>query len=257
MKFKVACALALVGGASLCITNAQTSTKKTPVRAKSSTQSATRSSPKKAVPTNAVVLKTDKDSLSYALGTDIARSLKANGFELDLKMLSEGISAYFKGSGVLLTEDQSSEVIQSSMRKMMEQKNAELRKPGEDFLAKNKLNPNIKVTDEGVQYEVLVQGEGAQPTASDEVLVHYLGTLPNGDKFDSTYDRNEPLSLRLTGVIKGWQIGIPLMKVGSKFRFFIPYNLAYGERGTGGIPPFSPLIFEVELLEIKGRDAAE
>ncbi|WP_237249416.1 FKBP-type peptidyl-prolyl cis-trans isomerase [Sphingobacterium faecale] len=257
MKFKVICALAMVSGASLCIANAQTKSKKQPVRTQSNSKSTGKTASKGAPVTNTIVLKTEKDSLSYALGTDIAKSLKGNGFNLDLKMLSAGISAYYKGTDVLLTEDKSAEIIQASVRKMMEQKNAELRKPGEEFLAKNKLNPNIKVTEEGVQYEVLAEGEGAHPTVSDEVLVHYLGTLPNGEKFDSSYDRNEALSLRLTGVIKGWQIGIPLMKVGSKYRFFIPYNLAYGERGTGGIPPFSPLIFEVELLEIKSKDAAE
>lgn len=257
MKFKVMCALAIVSGASLCVADAQTKSTKQPVRTQSNTKSTGKTVSKNTPATNVFVLKTEKDSLSYALGTDIARSLKGNGFDLDLEILSAGISAYYKGIDILLAEDKSAEIIQASVRKMVEQKNTELRKPGEEFLARNRLKPNIKVTEEGVQYEVLAEGTGAQPTISDEVLVHYLGTLPNGEKFDSSYDRNEALSLRLTGVIKGWQIGIPLMKVGSKYRFFIPYNLAYGERGTGGIPPFSPLIFEVELLEIKAKDAAE
>lgn len=255
MKLKVIVALATIGGATLCVANGQTNTKKQPVKTQNR-----KAQPSKTVSNNSanvLTLKNERDSLSYALGTDIARSLKSNGFDLDLKMLSEGISAYYKEANVLLTDEKSAEIIQASVRKIRDKKNAELRKPGEDFLAKNKLNPNIKVTDEGVQYEVLVEGQGVQPTRTDDVLVHYLGTLPNGDKFDSSYDRNEPLRLSLTGVIKGWQIGIPLMKVGGKYRFFIPYNLAYGERGTGSIPPFSPLIFEVELLEVKTTNATE
>lgn len=124
-------------------------------------------------------------------------------------------------------------------------------KPGRDFLAENKKKPNIKVTAEGLQYEVLVEGEGAYPTSSEEVVVHYKGTLIDGEKFDSSYDRNEPLTLNLDRVIEGWKIGIPLMRIGSKYKFYVPYNLAYGERATGSIPAFSTLIFEVELLGVK------
>lgn len=257
MKFRIMCALALTMTGSLCISNAQTTVKKQSAKPKSKTVQSNKTVAKKVNVANTVVLKNGRDSLSYALGTDVARSLKSNGFDLDVKMLSEGISNYFRGDNVLLTEDKSAEIIQTSVRKMMEIKNAELRKPGEEFLAKNKLNPNVKVTNEGVQYEILKQGDGVRPTVADEVVVHYLGTLPNGNKFDSSYDRNEPLNLSLSSVIKGWQIGIPLMNVGAKYRFFIPYNLAYGERGSGSIPPFSPLVFEVELLEVKTKDATE
>lgn len=255
MKFKIACALAIISGASLCIAHGQTNQQKRSIKTQTNSKQGSKPTSKGGV-ANVMVLKTEKDSLSYALGVDIARSLKSNGFDLDLKMLSEGISGYYRNS-TLMTEDKSAQVIQASVRKMVERKNAELRKPGEDFLAKNKLNPQVKVTEEGVQYEILKEGQGAKPTATDEVLVHYVGTLPDGNKFDSSYDRNEPLSLSLTGVIKGWQIGIPLMTVGSKYRFFIPYNLAYGERGSGSIPPFSPLVFEVELLEIKSKSGTE
>lgn len=253
MKFKLVCILAVLTGNFFCNANAQTTRKKQPVKYQSTKLKTNKAVVKKSTAVNTLVLKNEKDSLSYALGTDVARSLKANGFELDIKMLTEGITQQMKGSDLLLSEDKSAEVIQASVYKIREKKNAELRKPGEDFLAKNKLNPNIKVTAEGIQYEILKEGDGLHPTTTDEVLVHYIGTLVNGEKFDSTHDRNQPLNLPLTSVIKGWQIGIPLMRVGSKYRFYIPYNLAYGERGSGSIPPFSALIFEVDLLEIKGK----
>lgn len=256
MKHKLTITLAVAAGFSMCIGKAQTGKGKT-IATKKSTVTTVKSTAKKSTGTSTVayVLKTAKDSLSYALGTDIARSLKSGGFDLDTKVLYEGLSAAYKGSTIILSDEKSSEVIQNAVTRAREQKNAELRKPGEEFLAKNKLKPNIKSTPEGVQYEILVQGQGAQPTSSDEVKVHYLGTLPDGEKFDSSYDRNEPLTLSLQSVIQGWKIGIPLMRVGSKFKFYIPYNLAYGERGSGPkIPPFSPLIFEVELLEVKGKE---
>lgn len=256
MKNKLTLILAVTAGFSMCIAKAQTGRAKA-ASTKKSAATAVKTTPKKSTHTasTGVILKTAKDSLSYALGTDIARSLKSGGFDLDTKVLYEGLTAVYKGGTALLSEDKSAQVIQQAITQAREQKNAELRKPGEDFLAKNKLKPNVKTTPEGVQYEVLIQGQGVQPTSSDEVKVHYLGTLPNGEKFDSSYDRNEPLTLSLQSVIKGWTIGIPLMRVGSKFKFYIPYNLAYGERGSGPkIPPFSPLIFEVELLGVGGKD---
>lgn len=256
MKFKKIYAFAFVASLSVCVANSQTVVKKSGTVKSKSTNSKSRPVTKKNTSaSNLVILKNSKDSLSYALGTDIARSLKTAGFDLDTKMLFEGLSSSYKGNSVLINEDKSSELIQAAAVRAKEQKNAELRKPGEEFLAKNKQKPNIIVTEDGVQYEVLIQGQGAQPTVSDEVVVHYLGTLPNGEKFDSTYDRNEPLSLSLQSVIRGWQLGVPLMRVGSKYRFYIPYNLAYGERGSGPkIPPFTPLIFEVELLDVKGKE---
>ena len=128
---------------------------------------------------------------------------------------------------------------------MLEQK-----RPGEEFLEQNKKRAEVKVTEEGVQYEILREGDGAQPTAESEVEVHYRGTLIDGTQFDSSYDRNEPIKLYLNRVIEGWKIGIPLMKVGSKYKFYVPQHLGYGERDSGPIPPYSTLIFEVELLNI-------
>lgn len=196
-------------------------------------------------------LKTSNDSLSYALGVDVVSNLKNAGFDINPEIFYKGLSKALKGEPLLMTEEQNMDVIQKEVIKNYEKKNAELKKPGEEFLAKNKQRPEVKITPEGIQYEVLQEGTGEQPTADSEVEVHYKGTLIDGTQFDSSYDRNESLTLNLNRVIEGWKIGIPLMKVGSKYRFYIPYNLAYGERASGAIPAFSTLIFDVELLDIK------
>ena len=125
-------------------------------------------------------------------------------------------------------------------------------KAGEDFLAENAKKENIVTLPSGLQYEVLVEGNGKKPKAIDQVRCHYEGRLIDGTKFDSSYDRKEPAVFGLNQVIAGWTEGVQLMSEGSKYRFFIPYNLAYGERGAGAsIPPFSALVFDVELLEVK------
>jgi len=197
-----------------------------------------------------VALSTPQDSLSYALGVDIARSLKSSNFDIDLNVLSKALTAAYQGKDVLFNEELVAAVIQRNIRMMMEKRGAELRKPGEEFLAALKNKPTIKATPEGVLYEVLTEGTGNQPKATDEVKVHYAGYLINGEKFDSSYDRGEPINLHLDQVIEGWKIAVPLMKVGSKYKLYVPYNLAYGERETGTIPAFSALIFEIELLDI-------
>ena len=127
---------------------------------------------------------------------------------------------------------------------------------GEKFLAENAEREGVTVTDSGLQYEVMSEGDGASPTAEDTVTVHYKGTLLDGTEFDSSYSRGEPATFPLSRVIPGWTEGVQLMKVGSKFKFFIPSELAYGERSTGKITPNSTLVFEVELLDVASAEGA-
>jgi FKBP-type peptidyl-prolyl cis-trans isomerase len=156
--------------------------------------------------------------------------------------------------------DQEMQDAMMSLQKEMQNKAAELgvksKKEGEDFLAANKSKEGVKTTASGLQYKVLKEGKGPKPKSTDTVKVHYRGTLLDGTEFDSSYKRGEPVEFPLDQVIKGWTEGLQLMPAGSKYQFWIPANLAYGEPGNRGIPPNSTLIFEVELLEIVPPGAA-
>ena len=169
-----------------------------------------------------------KDSLSFQLGISIAQYLIQYGEkELNYDEFKQGIDYVMKMSG-------------------------EAKTAGEQFLAENAKREGVKTTASGLQYEVLEATIGQKPKATDTVRVHYEGTLIDGTVFDSSYKRGESIAFPLNGVIKGWTEGLQLMSVGSKYKFFIPYQLAYGERGAGGsIPPYAALIFTVELLGIE------
>ncbi len=202
-----------------------------------------------------VVAKNTLDSASYAFGMAMATGLKGRSLtSLNYDLMVKGLKDVFAGKKTLLSE----EVSQASINKLFMQagkaKFAGNIAEGKTFLESNKKIAGVKTTPSGLQYMVLKEGNGIKPKATDTVLAHYKGTLLNGKQFDSSYDRNEPLSLPLSNVIAGWTEGIQLMSAGSKYRFFIPYNLAYGERGAGeDIPPYSTLIFEVELLKVNGK----
>ena len=203
-------------------------------------------------------LTTDKDKVSYMVGMDVGRSLVQIKDEIDVDVLVQGIKDSMAGGDMKLTDEQANEVKQAFMQRMqskaMEERTAAAasnRSEGEAFLAANKDKPGIRATESGLQYQVLTQGSGDKPAATDKVKVHYVGTLIDGTKFDSSIDRGTPAEFALNGVIKGWTEGLQLMPVGSKYKFFVPSDLAYGEQGTPGpIGPNSTLIFEVELLEI-------
>ena len=203
----------------------------------------------------APLFKSNLDSASYALGAKMASGMKEDGLtSLNYELLVKGFKDAFAGSPFAIPENKFQQAIGELFNTVTKQKFAPIIAEGKNFLEKNKTQTGVQTTASGLQYLVLTKGTGIKPTASDTVLVNYKGTLLNGTEFDSSYKRNEPLSLPLSGVIAGWTEGMQLMPTGSKYRFFIPYNLAYGERGAGGdIPPYSTLIFEIELLKVNGK----
>lgn len=203
----------------------------------------------------ATSFKSNLDSASYGFGISMSQGMKASGLEgLNYDLLVKGLKDGFTGSAPSLTEPQVQEVIQKLFKEVTQKKYASAIKAGKDFLENNKKQPGVQTTASGLQYLVLTAGNGPKPTEADTVVAHYKGTLLDGRQFDSSYDRNEPLEIPVNRVIDGWTEGLTLMPVGSKYRFFIPYNLAYGESGQGeDIPPYSTLIFEVELLKIGAK----
>jgi len=188
----------------------------------------------------------------------IARQLTERGIEIDLAQFNEAFKAVVEKKEPILSEDEVSAAFAEN-QKTLDAKNAsgpdkENLEKGAAFLAGNAKKEGVKTTASGLQYEVIKAGDGPKPKATDEVKVHYHGTLIDGKVFDSSVDRGEPTEFPLNRVIPGWTEGVQLMPKGAKYRFFIPYDLAYGERGAGAdIKPYSALIFEVELLDILGQ----
>ena len=200
---------------------------------------------------NPAILKSVTDSVSYAFGLKVATDLKAGGVEsLNYALWSKAMEQVFKGEKAEMTDEEAQNAITTFMNSKGEKKSAEITAEGDKFLVENKTKPGVVTTPSGLQYLVLKQGNGAKPKSSSEVTVHYKGTLLNGRQFDSSYERGEPLSFPLSRVIPGWIEGLQLMQEGSTYRFFIPWKLAYGPQGAGeDIPPYSVLIFEIELLK--------
>lgn len=211
-------------------------------------------------------LPTEKQQVSYMIGMDIGKSLKPMKEEVDMATLQRAINDVFGDKKPLLNDEQAAKVMQGFAQKMqvkqqaeMAKKQAEMEAQGKKnvaaeatFLADNGKKPGVTTTASGLQYQELTAGKGAKPKASDSVKVHYTGTLLDGTKFDSSYDRKEPAQFVLNSVVPGWTEALQLMPVGSKYKLWIPAKLGYGAEGTPGgpIPPNSTLIFEVELLEI-------
>ncbi|MES2794552.1 MAG: FKBP-type peptidyl-prolyl cis-trans isomerase [Bacteroidota bacterium] len=206
-----------------------------------------------------VVLLTDNDSLSYSIGVNIGQSLKQQGLEaIDLNLLKTAMNDVMKGNPMAISAEQCMPIIMASMKKIQEKKFAPIKAEGVKFLATNSKKDSVVVLPSGLQYKILKKGNGEIPKASDKVNVHYHGTLINGQVFDSSVDRGSPATFGVTQVISGWVEALQLMPVGSKWKLFIPSELAYGERGAGeNIPPFSTLVFEVELLSIEKEAAPE
>ena len=192
-------------------------------------------------------LKNQTDSMSYAIGMSVANFYKQQGIKINNAVLLQACNDVAANKKTLLTEDQANLVFMCHSNPQL----CSYVQEGEKFLAENKKKATVKTLPSGLQYEVLTQGTGARPAAVDTVVAHYVGSLTNGTEFESSYKRGTPLSIALNKVIKGWTEGIQLMPVGSKYRFYIPYQLGYGLNDSQVIPGGSVLIFEVELLGIQ------
>jgi len=189
-----------------------------------------------------------KERAGYAFGVMIGTQLKNSGMDLDPDQFAAALNSIMKGEKLAMSEEE----IQNTMKEAEAAAMAKQSEVGTKWLAENAKKEGVKATESGLQYKVLKEGDGGtKPKATDKVNVHYHGTLTDGTVFDSSVDRGEPISFGLNQVIPGWTEGVQLMTKGAKYRFFIPFNLAYGERGSPPkIPPFSTLVFEVELLGI-------
>jgi FKBP-type peptidyl-prolyl cis-trans isomerase FklB len=206
--------------------------------------------------------KTQKDKISYAIGMNVGASLHREAIDVDPNLVRQGLEDALAGDKTLLTEDEARATLgelQAGLRKKQQEKMQQAgevnKEQGEAFLAANKGKDGVVTLPSGLQYEILTSGAGPKPTASDSVVCNYRGTLIDGKEFDSSYKRGKPTTFPVGGVIKGWTEALQLMPVGSKWRLFVPSELAYGERGTGtDIGPNTTLIFEVELLSIQSKD---
>ncbi len=204
-------------------------------------------------------LKSFNDRVSYMLGADIGASLRSSKTEINEAVVSRGLADSYQGKTLLMNEAEIAKVKQEFTQKLQQDYTARIKESGaknkaagDAFLAENKKKPGVMVTASGLQYQVLSEGKGPKPGPDAQVKVHYRGTLMDGKEFDSSYKRGEPVTLKMNAVIPGWTEALRLMKVGGKYKLFVPSNLAYGEREVGqDIGPNSTLIFEVELLGVE------
>jgi len=218
------------------------------------TVQAQKTAPKKTTPVkttkSTAVLKNLNDSVSYAIGMSVANFYSQQGIKnLNTTMVSKAINDVFSKKNALLTEEEAQLAVMRFLNPNVF-KNIE---EGEKFLAQNKTKQGVKTTASGLQYEVIKEGNGKRPSATDTVEVNYAGTLLNGLEFDNSYKRGSSISFALNRVIPGWTEALQLMPVGSKYKLYIPYKLAYGMNDMGQIPGGSLLVFEVELLDIKAK----
>ena len=202
------------------------------------------------------VLKNLNDSASYAIGLSVINFYKQQGItSLNTALVSKAINDALANRKPLLTDEQANSCVMALMNQKQEAKSKTTIVEGQKFLAQNKTKPGVKTTASGLQYEILTQGTGPKPTVNDSVEVNYVGTLINGNEFDNSYKRGQSITFLVTGVIKGWTEALQLMNAGSKYKLYIPHELAYGTNdvGNGAIPGGSVLVFEVELLKVVGK----
>nr|WP_298554101.1 FKBP-type peptidyl-prolyl cis-trans isomerase [uncultured Algibacter sp.] len=205
-------------------------------------------------------IKTELDSVSYAIGMDVAKNVKASFDDFDNDLFIQGFNNVTDSTDILLEENVAQQIVRTYFQKKQkadaikrQEAAAENKEAGEKFLAENKSKDGVQTTESGLQYIVLKEGTGEKPTTASKVKVHYHGTLIDGTVFDSSVDKGQPAEFGVTQVIKGWTEGLQLMKEGAKYKFFVPSDIAYGAnpRPGGVIQPNSTLIFDVELLEVK------
>ena len=203
-------------------------------------------------------IKTELDTVSYALGADVANSLQSrNGVdELDYAAFVRGMREVFEGDEIMLDDTQRRDKIRTYLQNLAQQRNQENLEAGQEFLEKNRDKEGVQVTESGLQYKVIEEGTGVSPDANDTVRVHYVGQTIDGEVFDSSKEKGEPIEFPVNRVIPGWTEGLQLMKEGAKYELFIPAELAYGSRAPrgGSIEPNEALIFEVELIEVKAAE---
>jgi FKBP-type peptidyl-prolyl cis-trans isomerase FklB len=191
------------------------------------------------------------DSASYAIGLSVANFYRQQGMhQLNVQVIAQAITDVLDSNTILISDKEANDVMMRYMNLAQESKAKPNIEAGEKFLAENKTKPGVQVTASGIQYEVITQGKGPKPAATDQVTVHYIGTLIDGTEFDNSYKRGQPASFALNGVIKGWTEALQLMPEGSKYKIYIPQELGYGKNEVGTIPAGSVLIFEVELIKV-------
>jgi FKBP-type peptidyl-prolyl cis-trans isomerase FklB len=197
-------------------------------------------------------LNNEKSKLSYSLGVSIAQNLTQQGLgDVDADIFAKAVATVLNGENTEISAEEANKTINEYLTAKQAEIAAKAGEEGKKYLEENANRDEISTTASGLQYEVLEEGTGASPSETSEVTVHYTGKLVDGTVFDSSVERGQPATFPLNRVIVGWTEGLQLMKEGAKYRFHIPYNLAYGENGTGPIPPYATLIFDVELIEVK------
>lgn len=205
-------------------------------------------------------LETEEQKVSYSFGLVFGKRMINDLPDLDVDVFVQGLKDSFQGKAPLLTDEQVGKILEEFQRDMQQQQvekvqaiGATNKKSGTDFLAENKDKEGVVTLESGLQYKILTEGKGAQPGASDVVKVHYTGSLVNGEVFDSSVERGEPVTFPVNGVIAGWTEALQLMPKGSKWQLFIPSDLAYGSNGNRSIGPNETLLFDVELIEIEKK----
>ena len=209
----------------------------------------------KQIATKPAAAMTPTDSLSYSIGVQVAEYYKTMGVEkINTDYVAKAFHDVLNNKPLTISEDECSMNIQQKLQQFMANKVSAVKEAGTKFLEENKKRPGVVTLPDGLQYEIITKGTGPIPKATDTVQANYIGTLINGEEFDNSYKRGQPLTIPVSAVIRGWTEALELMPVGSKWKLFIPSDLGYGDRGAGGaIPGGSALIFEIELLNIVNK----